>query len=323
MKILGTTITKLFFIAISLSMVLIMGCDKDNSPGHLPEKSNERLAFAVASALDDANVRESVHAAMDGSPYREHKLVFDQFLQDSAGSKFRKALAEELGGENKLNELLSELPNLDFYLPYETHRETWEHANGNLLVVCITDVDTTEAAAYHPDGSRKVLSSSEQIKEAEIAAMFTLHPAEKKTHRSGGKVAAGNAQMQSKSWKTRVNKLWNRTTDGPFGGRCEIYFRTKNPEGEAHRSKTISIQTGSNEKFGAAVKDVSPAVWLHPDAATDTHPLEVTVMEDDGGFFHGGDDDNYGSFKVVMEGKYESDVVIYKYPKTEQYITVK
>ncbi|NGP89651.1 hypothetical protein [Fodinibius halophilus] len=322
MKNLGTAITKSFFITISLSMVLIVGCDKDKTPSHLPEKPNERLAFAIASALGDANVRESVHGAMDASPYQEHKLVFGQFLKDSTGSKFQQALAEELGGENKLNELLAELPNLDFYLPYETHRETWEHANGNLLVVCITDVDTTEAAAYHPDGSRQVLSSSQQIKEAEIAAMFTLHPTEKKIHRSS-RTTAGGDQMKYESWKTRVNKLWNRTTDGPFGGRCEIFFRTKNPAGETHRSKTISIQTGSNEKFGAAVKDVSPAVWLHPDAATDTHPLEVTVMEDDGGLFHGGDDDNYGSFKVVMQGKYESDVVLLKYPKTEQYITVR
>ena len=142
-----------------LASIFLMNCDQGASPDPLPEASNEKLAYAVAAALDNPDVRESVHDAMDTSPYFEHKLVFSEFLNQSEGEILKEAVAGKLGGEDVLNNLLSELPSMDFYLPYESHRDTWEHAQKNLFVACVLDPDAEEATFYHPDGSTEDFSS--------------------------------------------------------------------------------------------------------------------------------------------------------------------
>ncbi|NGP89652.1 hypothetical protein [Fodinibius halophilus] len=315
MKISDITIIKSFIVAISLSMVLIVGCDQGNSPDPLPQEPNERLSYAMAIALGNAEIRESVHSAMDASPYREHKLVFGQFLESSAGVKLQKTLAEELGGENKLNELLDKLPELDFYLPYETHRETWQHANSNLLVVCITDVDTTEAVAYHPDGSTQILSSSQQIKEAEIAAMFTLHPAEKKIHknssnsreRSHSVLGSQSSEIIQSNEATYVTKIANYTADGVFGGNCEFYFLARRLD-ESHATKSSQVSVESALVSALKNSDTPPTketdLFIYDGPVSGSNKLKVRMYEADGGGT-GGDDD-YGYFIVDKPGDYDT-----------------
>ncbi|MEL7835277.1 hypothetical protein [Fodinibius sp. Rm-B-1B1-1] len=312
-------------------VVTVLGCDRGTSPDILPESPNNKLAYTLAAALDNSEVRKTVHAAMDASPYHEHKLVFQEFLESAEGTKLREALTSKLEGEKVLDELLDELPRLDFYLPYETHRETWEHANGNIMAICILNVDAKKATAYHPDGSSQMLTSEEEVHASEVAALFTLHPAEKKISRADYKEQTSTA-IQSDSWKTRVYRIYNWTTDGYFGGDCEIYFKTSDSEGNSRSSKIVHVPrrggSGTDLPGHAGDKLVSPAVWIHPDAASESNKLMVTTMEADGGFGNGGDD-NYGTFTATKSGDYDTSKKTehplegVRYPKARIFVKIK
>ncbi len=290
----------------------LMSCDQGATPDPLPEASNEKLAYAIAAALDNPDVRESVHEAMDASPYYEHKLVFDEFLNQPEGAVLKESVANKLGGEDVLNELLGELPSMDFYLPYETHRDTWEHARNNLFVACVLDPDAEEATFYHPDGSTENFNSRQEIEQAEIAAMFSLHPKEPKIRReasTGGEPKANRhgsgtvSKIQSGSWKMRVEKIENYTWDGYLGGACEFYFLSRRLDvSQATESKQVVV--GSGKPSRPYTEDISPELWINPNAASESDPIKVRVKEADGGV--NGDDDDYGYFEVSEEGKYRT-----------------
>lgn len=319
------------YLTLAIGFLLITACNQGVEPELLPEEPNERLAYALAAALGNPEVRQSVHTAMDASPYREHKLVFQEFIESSEGAKLREVLASKLEGEKQLNGLLDKLPRLDFYLPYETHRETWEHANGNIMAICILDVDAKKATAYRSDGSSQMLTSKEEVYASEVAALFTLHPAEQKIPRTDSKVKTPTT-VQSDRWKTRVYRIYNWTTDGYFGGDCEIYFKTSDSEGNSRSSKIVHVPrrggSGTNLPGHAGHKLVSPAVWIHPDAASESNELTVTTIEADGGFGNGGDD-NYGTFTATKSGEYDTSKKTehplegVRYPKARIFVNVK
>ncbi|NGP89648.1 hypothetical protein [Fodinibius halophilus] len=273
----------------------------------MPEEPNERLAYALAAAMDNPEVRQSVHEAMDASPYHEHKLVLGSFLQEARGSILKSSLAERLGGVDELKQLIQELPALDFYLPYETHRETWEHADDNLMAVCVLNVHAKQATAYHPDGSSRTLSSEEQIHQAEVAAMFTLHPAEPKSYRTAAESQASGSLQQSTRWHTRLSKIKNWTSDGIFGGDCEIYFETylnKVDSPHLYRSNNIHAHSGSDDD--PSTTDISPLAAIHPDKVSERE-LYTRVYESDGGWGGINKDDTYGTKVLTKEGSYSID----------------
>jgi hypothetical protein len=308
MKIYSTLI-----ISLLLSM-LLLSCDQGASPEPLPEASNEKLAFAVAAAMENPDVRESVHAAMDASPYNEHKLVFGEFLDQPEGEGLRQAVASKLGGEDVLNEILNELPSMDFYLPYETHRETWEHANGNLFVTCVLDPNAEEATSYHPDGSTQTFASRQLVKEAEIAAMFSLHPEEPKIQRnSSNSGEKGYSILGSRSGKvtqyneaTYVTKIVNYTADGVFGGACEYYFLARRlDESHATQSRQVSVESAAEAAFTSNDPPSKQTdLFIYDGPVTESNKLKVRVMEADGGAL-GGDDD-YGYFIADRPGDYDT-----------------
>ncbi|MEL7835278.1 hypothetical protein [Fodinibius sp. Rm-B-1B1-1] len=291
------------YLILAIGLLLITACNQGAEPEPLPEEPNERLAYALAAALDNPEVRQSVHTAMDASPYHEHKLVFGEYLQQPEGQELRKMLVHKLGGKDELDALLSQLPALDFYLPYETHRETWEHAEDNLMAICVLNVHEKQATAYHPDGSSRTLNSKEQIHQAEVSAMFTLHPAEPKIQRSANRVKT-NTEMSTNRWLTRVKKIWNWTDDGLFGGDCEIYFMTSSTKSEKeYQSKIMHVPSNPFGSDTPKVKELSTEVWIHPDAAVKSEEwLNVHVLESDGPEQFG--DDSEGFFTVKEEGVY-------------------
>lgn len=267
------------------------------------------MAYAVVSALDNPEVRESVHAAMDASPYLEHKLVLQEFLETPEGSELQGSLSNVLGGESMLTDLLAEFPNLDFYLPFDHHRETWEHANNNLWAVCEIDPDAKEVTAYHPDGSSRVLNSREQVRQAEISAMFSLHRAKAKFLRNPA-TTAGTPGMQTDKddWKTGISKIENYQTDGGIAsGDCEFYFQTN---GEIYTSDEVSVEPPAVIYDGGTIvkpgtKNLSPSIKVNPERASTSNHIYVKMMEDDG-FFNGGDD-YFGTFEVTDEGVYKTE----------------
>ncbi|NGP89645.1 hypothetical protein [Fodinibius halophilus] len=305
----NTQQNQLKVIGLILGMLLVGSCNQGVTPEPLPAAPNEKLAYAVAAALDNPDVRKGVHSAMDASPYREHKLVFGEFLSQPEGAALKKAVAQKLGGEDVLNRLLDELPSMDFYLPYETHRETWEHAKSNLFVTCVLDPDIKEATSYHPDGSTETFTSRQAIKEAKIAAMFSLHPQEPKIHkdslsarrkgyvvtssRNGGKIQA--------STTTRVVGIKNYTNDGIFGGDCEFYFMSRRLD-ESHATKSGMVSVKPALPDLASTKNTN--LFIYDGAISASNKLKVRVKEADGGV-NGGDDD-YGYFIADGPDDYET-----------------
>ncbi|MEL7835275.1 hypothetical protein [Fodinibius sp. Rm-B-1B1-1] len=307
---------KVFWLVLSL--MLVGSCDQGISPKDLPKAANEKLAFAVAAAMGNPDVRESVHSAMDASPYNEHKLVFGEFLSQPEGAALKKAVAKNLGGEDVLNGLLDELPSMDFYLPYETHRETWEHANNNLMAICVLDVDAKGGTAYRPDGSKKILSSREEVKIAKVAALFSLHPEERKISREQSadsaekmiaeRIVRNGGVIQSNDWKTGINEIQNWTTDGSFGGDCEFYFKTTGNFEGTKESKIYHVPPLAvylEKKGQIKIDGFEHSIRIYPEPASSQDYLTVTTMEADGGFGPGGDD-NYGTFVAKGEGTYDT-----------------
>lgn len=298
-----------FCAPVLLLFLIFAGCDQGPQTDSLPEAPNQRLAYALASALGNPVVRESVHQAMDASPYVEHKLVLQEFLESPAGAELQGALSNVLGGEPMLTDLLGGFPDLDFYLPFDQHRETWEHADGNLWAVCEIDPDAKEVRAYHPDGSSRVLNSREQVRQAAISAVFSLHRAEAKFLRNAAATAGTPGMGADKDdWKTGISKIENYQSDGGVtSGDCEFYFQT---DGEIYTSDEVSVQGPAIIYDGGTVvkpgkKTISPSLKVNPDRASDSNHIYVKMMEDDG-FFNGGDD-YFGTFEVTGEGTYETE----------------
>lgn len=315
---------KAYILFISLMFaILLISCDQGASPEVLPEAAKDKLAYAVAAAMGDPDVRESVHSAMDASLYYEHKLVFGEFLAQPEGAALKKAVAKKLGGADVLNSLLDELPSMDFYLPYETHRQTWEHAKSNLFVTCVLDPDAKEATSYHPDGSTETFTSRQAIKEAEIAAMFSLHPEEPKVQRNSlnsrnkhYSVLGSRSGKITQNDATYVTKIMNNTADGVFGGNCEFYFLARRLD-ESHATKSSQVSVKS--ALIAVIKDSdSPTkqtdLFIYDGSVSESNELKVRVMEADGGAT-GGDDD-YGYFIADSPGDYRTSKNQFKdYPK--------
>ncbi|MEL7835280.1 hypothetical protein [Fodinibius sp. Rm-B-1B1-1] len=297
---------KTYILIFGLLLVtLLTSCDQGASPEALPEAANEKLAFAVAAAMGNPDVRESVHSAMDASPYHEHKLVFGEFLNQPEGAALKKAIAQKLGGEDVLNGLLDELPSMDFYLPYETHRETWEHAKDNLFVTCVLTPNAEVATSYHPNGSTETFTSREAIEEAKIAAMFSLHPEEPKVHRNSSNsremgysvLGSANSGITQDNEATYVTKIVNYTADGVFGGNCEFYFMARRlDESHATESSQVSVESALIAKIKNS--DSAPTkktdLFIYNGPVSGANKLKVRVKEADGGGT-GGDDD-YGFF---------------------------
>lgn len=216
---------------LSTLLILLTACDQGSTPDNVPDEPNEQLAWAMANALADDEVREDVHTAMDASPWYENKLVLGSFLDSEQGSRLKKELENQLGNAEKLENLLDELPEMDFYLSYEEHREIWEHANEKLMVVCVTDVNATSATAYTSDEEKKLLDSPEKVRQAMEWALFSLHPEEMKFRKPEAEKRQ-NITVQNQDPGIYLDELSNESVlhDGMFGGAHEYYFYVESNE---------------------------------------------------------------------------------------------
>src|SRR5256714_7508217 len=123
------------------------------SPGTAPP---EQLARGLALALGDPGFRARVHAQLDGSPYREHKLPFQRFLAADGGLALA-ALAHGTGrAASELAREADRVVPLEMYLPVPEHRRRWTGDANVLVATALADHDVP--VAFDVQGNRHLLA---------------------------------------------------------------------------------------------------------------------------------------------------------------------
>jgi hypothetical protein len=115
----------------------------------------ERLARAFAQALRSPVFRAYLKAQLDASPFAEHKLQFQRFL-DANGGRARRQLAEASGRtEADVAREAGAAIALEVYLPVPAHRAAWTGDETILVATAITDRDIP--VAFDVRGGRRLL----------------------------------------------------------------------------------------------------------------------------------------------------------------------
>jgi hypothetical protein len=150
------------------------------APVTAQEKSADLIARAFSSAMRDATIRATVRDAMRSSLITEHKLLLQDFVHTPSGRALLDAGARRLGVTTEsLQELVAQLPALDFYVPSRIHRLSW-HAEPTVRVGYFLSHDVTNARAYDTNGDASPL-----VENLNLAgnATFVLQPAERTSRR--------------------------------------------------------------------------------------------------------------------------------------------
>ena len=115
----------------------------------------EGLARQFARALANPAFRAYVKAALDSSPYREHKLQFQTFLGAANGRALRElAAANGVTADEIARGGRAAIP-LEVYLPVPAQRAAWQGDEHVLVATAIKDKDVPVAFDIH--GKRQLL----------------------------------------------------------------------------------------------------------------------------------------------------------------------
>jgi len=145
--------------ALALLVGALACSDRTPGTGPAPGPAAGRNAgppgAASALALADPAFRARVHAELDRSPYREHKLPFQRFLAADGGVALA-ALARRTGrpASDLAREADAAIP-LEMYLPVPAHRHAWTGGANVLVATAIGDHDVPVAFDVH--GNRRLL----------------------------------------------------------------------------------------------------------------------------------------------------------------------
>lgn len=153
----------------------------------------DSVAAALASALRQDEMRELVKQALRASPYTEHKLELQTFVQTPEGRRFLAEAATSAGmGLDTLDETLGRLPTLDFYMPSREDRRSWT-GGANVVLAASLGRITNGARGYAAGGSA-VTVDTELLQSG--AAVLLLHPAEPKGLRMDPQPAGKGSVIQ-------------------------------------------------------------------------------------------------------------------------------
>jgi hypothetical protein len=154
--------------------------DAGPRPTQEAEMAADKIAHAFAQAMSQADVRVHVRNAMRASKYVEHKLVLQEFVQTASGRRLVAAAAEATGTTvQAINELIAQIPLMDFYVPFREHRLTWR-GGAEVAVGTGMEVDAGTFYAYKPSGQQVTYQSG--AKAPELVWIF-MHPVELKSLR--------------------------------------------------------------------------------------------------------------------------------------------
>jgi hypothetical protein len=157
------------------------------------EAAVQQLAHKLALALNDADVRAHVRNAMRASPVTEHKLVLQEFITTPSGRRLVEAAARSSGVEiDVIEQLIAELPEMDFYAPYREHRLTWK-GTADVVVAGMMDVHAGILPGYTTEGE---LVTYEVTDRAPARAVLVIHPSERKGRRINPQPAVAGSVIQ-------------------------------------------------------------------------------------------------------------------------------
>src|SRR5690348_5386462 len=109
----------------------------------------EGLAKQFARALANPAFRAYVKAALDSSPYREHKLQFQTFLGRGNGRALRELAAANGVAEAEITRGARAAIPLEVYLPVPAHRAAWQGDSNVLVATASKDKDVPVAFDVH------------------------------------------------------------------------------------------------------------------------------------------------------------------------------
>jgi hypothetical protein len=133
------------------------GVDSPTSPETQGEANKaERIAQLFARALEQPDFREYVKQQLDASPFPEHKIQLQRFLQ-AGGRRGIQALAQaNLQPEVQIDEAARAAMPLEVYLPVPAHRSQWQGDDHVLVATAQRDRDVP--VAFDLQGRRHLLS---------------------------------------------------------------------------------------------------------------------------------------------------------------------
>jgi hypothetical protein len=155
--------------AVALLVAAALACS-DRTPGTAPVAGSapgassaapaaapkaELLARSFALALGNPAFRAHVKTELDRSPFREHKLQFQQFLTGEQGHAL-PAMAKSSGlAQADLEQAAGRAIPLEMYLPVPAHRRAWK--GGDDVLVATADADHDVPVAFDVHGNRRLL----------------------------------------------------------------------------------------------------------------------------------------------------------------------
>src|SRR5712664_887192 len=115
----------------------------------------EALAKMFAKGLKNPAFRAYLKAQLNASPYREHKLQLDTFLNANESRALREIAVENGATEDVVAGEAKAAITLEVYFPVPAHRAAWTGDEQVLVATALTDDDPP--VAFDPDGRRQVL----------------------------------------------------------------------------------------------------------------------------------------------------------------------
>ena len=192
---------RVFVVLLAASVV---GCGRELTGPHnrgssVKDRSvqegliGDDVASGISSALQSSDIRSRVLRAFRASPYVEHKLVLQEFVQTPLGRQVVEAAASALGiSEASLDAKINALPLLDFYVLGRTARKSWQ--GEDVLAVALT----TDMRASPP----KAFTSTGPISYAQARAnnvVLLLQPAELKGFRANPQTVSDGGVIQDQN----------------------------------------------------------------------------------------------------------------------------
>jgi hypothetical protein len=116
------------------------------------ESTLTSVGKAVSAAMQDARIRRELRDAMRDSPWDEHQLIFQEYIDTPAGQRLLVAAAAAAGvTPGELRDSITLLPELDLYVPLRDQRRTWR-ATPNVALAVSLNPEAGQIYLFGSDG---------------------------------------------------------------------------------------------------------------------------------------------------------------------------
>ena len=135
----------------------------------------QHVADVLAEGLGDPRARGRLATALANSTAPEGKLRFRAFLRSSTAAVIVTAIAERTSTDARaIRDLFARVPDLDVYLPFAQHRETWDPSEPIAVAALVDEV--SPVYAHLPNGQRSFVDRQSTVPTE--TALLLLGPAE-------------------------------------------------------------------------------------------------------------------------------------------------